>query len=115
MTADSDAARNSQWLKGVLDLCALSLLSDRERYGYEIARILDDAGLGPIKGGTLYPLLARLENDGLVSTTWKPSDQGPERKYYRLADRGRLLLEVNISAWREFADRVTSVMERKST
>jgi PadR family transcriptional regulator, regulatory protein PadR len=111
MNSEQISTKNSEWLRGVLDLCTLSLLTGRDRYGYEIAKVLEDAGLGPIKGGTLYPLLARLEESGFVSTTWKPGDRGPGRKYYRLTDRGRDSLRVSVAAWREFVHRAVSVME----
>ena len=61
-----DQERHGQWLRGVLDLCVLALLARRESYGYELAQALDTAGLGRIQGGTLYPVLLRLQRTGLV-------------------------------------------------
>ncbi|WP_306215484.1 PadR family transcriptional regulator, partial [Actinoplanes sp. RD1] len=58
--------RRQQWLRGVLDLCVLGALARGESYGYEIGRQLESAGLGAIAGGTLYPVLLRLERLGLV-------------------------------------------------
>lgn len=94
--------RRAQWLKGVLDLCVLARLSDGEAYGYELAKGLEAGGLGEIKGGTLYPLLNRLERDGLVTTVWREGDQGPDRKYYRISSRGRSVLGEAGAAWSKF-------------
>jgi PadR family transcriptional regulator PadR len=95
--------RRGQWLKGVLDLCVLARLSCGEAYGYELARGLEEDGFGEIKGGTLYPLLNRLERDGMVATYWRPSDQGPDRKYYRITASGSTALRDAAPAWADFA------------
>jgi PadR family transcriptional regulator PadR len=110
MSVDRVSTRHSQWLKGVLDLCVLGLLARGEQYGYEIAKQLEVHGLGRINGGTLYPLLARLESESLVSGKWKPSEQGPERKYYALTVEGMELLQAAAPLWREFAGRAQGVM-----
>jgi len=110
MADDPISSRHSQWLKGVLDLCVLGLLATGDQYGYEIARQLEGRGLGRINGGTLYPLLARLEGESLVSGKWKPSEQGPERKYYALTVEGMELLQAAAPLWREFAGRAHGVM-----
>lgn len=102
--------RRSQWFKGVLDLCVLARLSDREAYGYELAKALEAAGLGEIKGGTLYPLLNRLERDGFVTTAWESNDQGPDRKYYRVTPRGRSALSEAAGAWSDFTTTVGRVL-----
>ncbi len=102
--------RRTQWLRGVLDLCVLSALTAGEKYGYELAQQLDGAGLGLIKGGTLYPLLARLEKAGHVATQWREGSQGPGRKYYHLTDNGRLYLEQQASDWDSFATLVSGLL-----
>lgn len=102
--------RRSQWLKGVLDLCVLARLGNGEAYGYELARELGAAGLGEIKGGTLYPLLNRLERDGFVTTAWISNDQGPDRKYYRVTPRGRSELSEAAGAWSDFTTAVGGVL-----
>ncbi|MGW5422834.1 PadR family transcriptional regulator [Streptomyces sp. NPDC003943] len=96
------ADRRSSWLKGVLDLLVLSCLTDGESYGYEIAKSLAEAGLGEIKGGTLYPVLNRLEEAGLVEAEFRAADRGPGRRYYRLTERGRTHLAAEGAAWTEF-------------
>ncbi len=62
----------------------LALLHRGEAYGYELTKKLESSGMGVIKGGTLYPVLARLEAEGLVYIRWSEPRSGPARKYYRL-------------------------------
>ena len=102
--------RKAQWLKGTLDLCVLGALLDGEAYGYQLARVLAEAGLGVIKGGTLYPVLNRLEAEGLVTVSWRPSGRGPDRKYYTISDAGRELLEQVAKEWLVFAEIATGLM-----
>ena len=76
-----------QLKKGVLGLCVLALLARRDSYAYEIASRLSDAiGMGE---GTIYPLMRRMQTDGLVETYLVESSSGPSRKYYRLTAAGR--------------------------
>jgi PadR family transcriptional regulator, regulatory protein PadR len=78
--------------KGLLDLCVLNALADKERYGYELVKALVNlSGLG-VTEGTLYPLLSRLRVQGLVTTRLEESSEGPARKYYALAPSGREVL-----------------------
>jgi PadR family transcriptional regulator PadR len=101
-----DQGRHGQWLRGVLDLCVLALLARRESYGYEIAQALDAAGLGRIQGGTLYPVLLRLQRTGLVTAGWREGAAGPARKYYRLTPAGAEALRLSAGEWDGFADAV---------
>ena len=98
-------------MRGVLDLCVLAALADGERYGYELAQHLERAGLGRVKGGTLYPLLARLEAAGFVTGEWRQGRQGQGRKYYTLTSDGRRGLEEQASAWKEFVARTTALID----
>ncbi|MER5637656.1 PadR family transcriptional regulator [Kitasatospora sp. NPDC002227] len=102
--------RRSSWLKGVLDLLVLACLTDGESYGYEIAKALAGAGLGEIKGGTLYPVLNRLEEGGLAVGEFRPAERGPGRRYYRLTDAGRAALAEQGRSWLEFHTAVTSML-----
>jgi PadR family transcriptional regulator PadR len=106
-----DQDRRSQWLRGVLDLCLLALLAGRESYGYELAQSLDATGIGPIQGGTLYPVLMRLQKSGLIAARWHAGDAGPARKYYRLTAAGRAALHTNGGDWRRFSDQVNGLLE----
>lgn len=91
------------WLRGVLGVCVLHALADGPTYGYALAVRLAEGGLGTIKGGTLYPLLARFEQAGLVDVEWRAGEGGPGRKYYRLTDAGRAELAAGNGQWRAFA------------
>lgn len=75
--------------KGVLELCILNALSERERYGYELVKsLVDIPGLG-VTEGTLYPLLSRLRVQGFIAARLEESSEGPARKYYSLTREGR--------------------------
>lgn len=80
----------------------LSIVSEGETYGYEIAQRLAEGGMGTVKGGTLYPLLARLEQDGDVAATWRESVSGPGRKYYAITGSGRERLDDHRRDWAAF-------------
>jgi PadR family transcriptional regulator PadR len=99
----------SEWLRGVLEVCVLRVLADGATYGYAIASRLADSGLGVVKGGTLYPLLNRLESAGLVTAQWRAGDGGPGRKYYLLTDDGRHELQDTATQWCHFTE-VTGAM-----
>ncbi|MGH3392355.1 MAG: PadR family transcriptional regulator [Actinomadura sp.] len=106
--------RRASWLKGVLDLLVLSCLTDGESYGYEIARRLDDAGLGRVKGGTLYPVLNRLEEAGLVEAEFRAAERGPGRRYYQLTANGRRDLAEQGGAWLSFHHTVKEMLDKES-
>lgn len=106
------AERRTQMLKGVLDLCVLSVLRDGPLYGYGLVGALAERGLAPVAEGSVYPLLARLERQGLVHSYRAPSPDGPSRKYYQLTQRGRVAASEGITLWRSVADEVTALLER---
>ena len=93
----------ADWLRGVLEVCVLRVLADGPTYGYAIAQSLSDAGLGTLKGGTLYPLLARFETAGLVAVEWRAGEGGPGRKYYVLTDEGHRVRREQAARWAAFA------------
>jgi PadR family transcriptional regulator PadR len=105
-----DRERRTQWLRGVLELCVLGSLTKGESYGYEIAQRLEAAGLGTIAGGTLYPVLLRLERTALVTASWRAGDAGPARKYYRLSPAGMAALRASAADWRAFTADVGTLM-----
>ncbi len=107
---DVDPERRGQWLRGVLDLCVLAALDPGESYGYELARSLEEAGFGPVSGGTLYPVLLRLERTGQVVATWRPGPAGPARKYYRISAAGAETLRRVAVDWRAFTAGVDTIM-----
>ena len=98
----SDQPWPGEWLRGVLEVCVLRVLADGTTYGYAIASRLSDGGLGVIKGGTLYPLLNRLESARLVEADWRAGDGGPGRKYYQLTDSGHQVLKDTADQWARF-------------
>ena len=102
--------RRAQWLRGVLDLCVLATLARRESYGYELASSLNAAGLGPIQGGTLYPILLRLQKTGLVTTRWLAGSSGPARKYYRLTETGSAMVRDAAVSWDRFTHDVNLIL-----
>jgi PadR family transcriptional regulator, regulatory protein PadR len=104
----------SEWLRGVLEVCVLRAMSYGPTYGYAISAQLEEAGLGPIKGGTLYPLLTRFEKAGLVDVQWQAGESGPARKYYSLTSTGRAELESHLVGWSQFADVVGRFLEGDS-
>ncbi|AUY53665.1 MULTISPECIES: PadR family transcriptional regulator [Streptomycetaceae] len=104
------ADRRSSWLKGVLDLLVLACLTEGESYGYEISKALAGAGLGEIKGGTLYPVLNRLEEAGLAVGEFRAAERGPGRRYYRLTDDGRRALAEQGESWLEFHTAVKTML-----
>ncbi len=110
---DAGTARTeAQLRRGVLEFCVLALLRDRERYGLDLVRQLADAEL--IGGeGTIYPLLSRLQRDGVVTTTWRESAAGPPRKYYRVSASGGRALDAFIDEWRRFRDTVDTILDKE--
>lgn len=101
-TAATDQRWPAEWLRGVLELCALAVLADGAGHGYAVAQQLEAAGLGSVKGGTLYPLLARLEGAGLVRAEWRAGQGGPGRKVFELTPAGHADLVRRTKLWRDF-------------
>jgi PadR family transcriptional regulator, regulatory protein PadR len=93
-----------EWLRGALEVCVLRILADGPTYGYAISARLEEAGIGAVKGGTLYPLLTRIERSGLVDIEWRTGESGPARKYYSLTGAGRAELATLAQRWTRFAD-----------
>jgi PadR family transcriptional regulator, regulatory protein PadR len=105
-----DEARRSQLLRGVLDLCLLAVMEEGPAYGYEMTRRLRERGLSIVGEGSIYPLLGRLEREGLVETYRAASDGGPPRKYYRPSSEGRRALAAGVSEWRAARDALDAVL-----
>lgn len=97
-----------QLKKGALELCVLALLSQHDSYAYEIAsRLADAIGMGE---GTIYPLMRRLQNDGLVDTYLVESPAGPPRKYYRLTEAGGASFASQKVAWTSFSQAMQDIL-----
>ncbi len=101
-----------QLKKGVLELCVLALLMRHDSYAYEIAsRLAEGIDMGE---GTIYPLMRRMQSDGLVDTYLVESAQGPPRKYYRLTQAGRSSFAAQKSEWRTFVNAVDAILEEEA-
>ena len=97
-----------QLKKGALELCVLALLHRHDSYAYEIAsRLADAIGMGE---GTIYPLMRRLQSDGLVETYLVESSAGPLRKYYRLSEAGKKSFNSQAAAWKSFSGAVDTIL-----
>jgi PadR family transcriptional regulator PadR len=101
-------AIETQLKKGVLALCVLSLLSRGDGYAYDIASRL--AAAIDMGEGTIYPLMRRLQGDGLVDTYLVESSAGPPRKYYRLTEAGRAAYAQQKTEWAAFATAVNDIV-----
>ena len=102
-----------QLRKGVLDLCVLALLARQDGYAYDIAsRLAEDIGMGE---GTIYPLMRRMQTDGLVKTYLAESSSGPPRKYYQLTRAGHAALAAQRAEWTSFVASVARVLSDNST
>ncbi len=100
---------NTQYKKGVLELCVLSLLQKHDRYGYEISETL--AGHIDIADGTVYPILRKLKADGLLTTYLQEESGGPPRKYYTLTTLGRETFQADRAEYLRFARSVKQLLE----
>lgn len=103
----------TEMLKGVLEGCVLEIISHNETYGYEITRQLNDLGFTDVVDGTVYTILVRLEKNGLVETTKKPSEKGPPRKFYVLNDVGRKELLMFWEKWGFVESKINDLKEWK--
>ncbi len=100
----------TQMRKGILEYCILSIISRREIYASDIINELKKARLLVVEG-TLYPLLTRLKNNGLLSYNWIESTSGPPRKYYSLTPAGKEVLLHLDSTWKELVYAVSTSLE----
>ncbi|MCL2290253.1 MAG: PadR family transcriptional regulator [Bacteroidetes bacterium] len=98
----------AQMRKGILEYCILSILSKNDAYATSIINELKAAHMIVVEG-TLYPLLTRQKNQGLLNYRWEESPQGPPRKYYSLTERGRQLLQELDVAWTEIVNTIAQI------
>ncbi len=100
---------NTQFKKGVLELCALTVLMNGDRYGYELSSMLGEKMA--ISEGSVYPMLKRLQNEGFFESYLKESPNGPARKYYRITLKGRERQKLLQDQWNEFENQVNTFFE----
>ena len=107
MVVSNAPDRSSQLLKGVLDMCLLAIIAEEPSYGYEMVAKLSDRGLSLVSEGAIYPVLSRLQRNGLVEGYLVESSGGPARKYYRSTADGRRKL----AGWQQEWDRLVAGVE----
>ncbi|WP_319580235.1 PadR family transcriptional regulator [uncultured Methanospirillum sp.] len=100
---------NAQFKKGVLEMCVLVLLGEKDRYGYELVQ--DISHRFEISEGSIYPLLRRLRDEGNVVTYLQESAEGPARKYYSLTAKGGIIRDELVAEWQEFIVAVNGLVE----
>ncbi len=98
-------------LRGVLDLVLLAVVVEEPAYGYEMTKRLRARGLSTVGEGSIYPLLGRLERDGLVATHRVASEGGPPRKYYQASPSGLRVLAEGTRTWTEVRDEVSGILD----
>ncbi len=103
----------AQMRKGVLEFCILSIISQQEIYPSDIITRMKEAKLIVVEG-TLYPLLTRLKNAGLLSYRWEESSSGPPRKYYQLTPLGEEFLKGLRLTWEELTEAVNQTTAKSS-
>ena len=102
----------SQIKRGTLEFCILRMISQGERYGYELISRLEKRPILAAGASTIYPLLRRLLKEGLLTSTWRSSTEGlPARKYYALTDRGREYLTAMEGEWAELLSAIDDLKE----
>ena len=102
--------RSTQLLHGVLDMCLLSIIEEEASYGYEMVRKLQERGLHLASEGSVYPVLSRLQKQGMIEGYLVQSSEGPARKYYRMSKAGETALQQWRNDWVGFRDSVDEVM-----
>lgn len=101
----------AQMRKGVLELCTLAIIAEKDAYASDIIEELKSSDLIVVEG-TLYPLLTRLKNDGLLQYRWEESTSGPPRKYYQLTKSGEESLGVLKSSWEQLTTAVDKIISK---
>ncbi len=99
---------DTQFKKGVMDLCVLSLLGKKDYYGYELVQKISQ--MISISEGTLYPILKRLKNEGYLETYLRESKEGPSRKYYSLTKKGKMKSKELNNEWKEFIKKINRIL-----
>jgi PadR family transcriptional regulator PadR len=102
----------SQLLKGILEGCTLALLDTEGTYGYAVVERLREAGFDDIREATVYPILKRLEQKGLLAFKRQPSELGPPRKVYALTESGRRELFSFTESWQKIRSVVDTLLAR---
>lgn len=102
---------SSQILKGTLESCILSLINKRDMYGYEILEGLYSYNLDMVAKGTIYPLLLKLEKEGLIEGYFIESNDGPPRKYYKITVDGKIYIEEFRIIWSKISKSIDTIIK----
>lgn len=102
----------SQLLKGILDGCVLAVIEKEAVYGYELSKKLQKVGLEDVSEGTIYPVLLRLQKNKLIIGEMKPSESGPNRKYYSLTAAGKEALEIISFEWNQLSIPISALLSK---
>ncbi|WP_456279403.1 PadR family transcriptional regulator [Bacillus sp. AK128] len=103
-------SNRSQLLKGILDGCVLAVIEKEPVYGYELSQKLLQVGLADVSEGTIYPVLLRLQKNGLIRGEMQPSESGPNRKYYFLTESGQKALDNITEEWQQISKPVNKLL-----
>lgn len=106
---------NRELVKGSTALILLQLLAEKDMYGYEIVKEMEkrSGNALQVKEGTLYPALHRLEKQQYIEAYWREPEKGPARKYYKITETGKQILEQKTSEWHSFVNVIDKVIGRK--
>lgn len=104
----------AQMKKGILEMCILGIISEGEAYPSDIIKELKAAELIVVEG-TLYPLLNRLKNAGFLDYSWKESNAGPPRKYYKMTENGDTFLQSLMTSWKQLVKAVNKSTKNVTT
>ena len=99
---------NSQFKKGIIEICILSLINQKDMYGFEV---IDKLTKISVNENTIYPILRRLTQQELFDTYSVETPVGPPRKYYRITPRGKIVLREYESEWKSFLKEVMTILE----
>ncbi|MDY0277195.1 MAG: PadR family transcriptional regulator [Acholeplasma sp.] len=99
----------TQFKKGIIELCVLKIINDKEMYGFEVMETLTNEL--KVNENTIYPLLRRLTGQGLFETYQKETVNGAPRKYYKITEKGKKFLLKNLNEWQVFLKEVNNVLE----
>lgn len=104
-------ASTSQMLKGILEGCLLAVIERGETYGYEMIERLEEYGFRMVSEGSIYPVLIRMQKEGLVVTTMKKSPSGPKRKYYTITEKGHEELAEFKEKWLDLSSAMNQLFK----
>jgi len=100
---------DTQFKKGVMDLCVLAILKNKDYYGYELVQEISNNI--EISEGTLYPILRRLEKEGFLEKYFQESNEGPSRKYYGLTKKGKQKSKELNQDWKNFSKKINKILK----